>query len=973
MPEHDGGRDAGSDALTAVIGALNGAGEDLDAMSLAELLWLSARMPGRAAARDGGSGGGADPATSEDLRERLPDWDGEAHSVYQAADGEGATLAARRVIVPRASALPHARQLASALRPLGRPWRNGRRQQLDVDATVSDYARSGELVPAFRPGPERWFDLTVVVDRSPTMAVWDATVDELLKVLATSGVFRTLRTTGIDSGKGGEQPVNEGPPPGRRRDGWATTAHSRRLLLVVSDCVSGGDAVWDLLRRSSAVTPTVLLNPLPPQIWRRSGLDLPAVKVSPPPAAGSPNVRLRYLVPPLLDALPDTLGGRGHTWVPVPVVALSPHSVARWTRMLMRGDPAGCQAVLVPEPGIIPRPPAPRPGPPDGGQLVEAFLHSASSPALRLAVLCSPYPGLNTALIHLIRHELVPEATSADVAEVVVSGLFSISEGAAGGSGPVLRFRDGVRERLTARLGARDARRTREAVSRFIAAHPSATAHFEALVPAADGRAAISTEAAPFADVSPRTLDALGATAAGDGPVTSVADAADGLDVMDAVERPSPPESPVTPPAPAAWAGRPRPRDAWTGDDRPDHRPYFFLSYAHTPRYAEGADPDMWVERLFRDLCGHVMAMTDLPAGAPAGFMDREIRSGEGWSERLGEVLATCRTFVPLFSPRYFASEMCGKEWYAFAERAVYHHARSGSPVEPIVPALWVPTPPEMLPGPATRLQVNHRVFGDRYATDGLYGLIKLRLFAEEYERAVYELAKRIVSVADTAKLPPGSPVDYRSVPSAFGAPGGMPGNLRLAVAAPTAGELPEGRSPFYYGATRGAWNPFRPLSQRAAADLVASLVFVSNRQVDIVPFDEGLTGPGERNPSHGPLILLVDPWAVRVPQLRARLMALDRLHRPDVKVVILWNPTDPQSAEAGPDLSDDLARTLPTLLHRDEPPLSRASKNSVLNIKALGRVVPAVVRDVYSAYHRQAQSPLDAARPALRDPADGS
>jgi hypothetical protein len=44
----------------------------------------------------------------------------------------------------------------------------------------------------------------------------------------------------------------------------------------------------------------------------------------------------------------------------------------------------------------------------------------------------------------------------------------------------------------------------------------------------------------------------------------------------------------------------------------------------------------MWVERLFRDLCGHVMAMTDLPAGAPAGFMDREIRSGEGWSERLG-------------------------------------------------------------------------------------------------------------------------------------------------------------------------------------------------------------------------------------------------------------------------------------------------------------------------------------------------
>ncbi|MEU7735576.1 FxsC protein, partial [Streptomyces griseus] len=43
------------------------------------------------------------------------------------------------------------------------------------------------------------------------------------------------------------------------------------------------------------------------------------------------------------------------------------------------------------------------------------------------------------------------------------------------------------------------------------------------------------------------------------------------------------------------------------------HRPYFFLSYAHTPGYGGGTDPDMWVERLFQDLCGHVMAMTDLP------------------------------------------------------------------------------------------------------------------------------------------------------------------------------------------------------------------------------------------------------------------------------------------------------------------------------------------------------------------------
>lgn len=183
----------------------------------------------------------------------------------------------------------------------------------------------------------------------------------------------------------------------------------------------------------------------------------------------------------------------------------------------------------------------------------------------------------------------------------------------------------------------------------------------------------------------------------------------------------------------------------------------------------------MWVERLFRDLCSHVMALTNLPAGSEPGFMDREIRSGEGWSERLGRALATSRVFVPLFSPRYFASEMCGKEWYAFAQRAVHHGAVNNQSAEAIVPALWVPVPPDRLPGPAERLQFNHNAFGERYVTDGLYGLIKLRGYADQYERAVYELARRIVSTAEAARLEPSRPVDYRTVPSAFGAVGALP------------------------------------------------------------------------------------------------------------------------------------------------------------------------------------------------------
>ncbi|MFK8908249.1 TIR-like protein FxsC, partial [Streptomyces sp. YS-3] len=122
-------------------------------------------------------------------------------------------------------------------------------------------------------------------------------------------------------------------------------------------------------------------------------------------------------------------------------------------------------------------------------------------------------------------------------------------------------------------------------------------------------------------------------------------------------------------------------------------RPYFFLSYAHTPKNdPRDKDPDLWVRRFFRDLSAHVMQLTALPAGVPAGFMDQHVRPGEDWQEQITEALALCRVFVPLYSPRYFLSEQCGREWFAFAGREALHQSRSEHHAPPaIVPALWLP------------------------------------------------------------------------------------------------------------------------------------------------------------------------------------------------------------------------------------------------------------------------------------------
>ncbi|MFZ3469338.1 TIR-like protein FxsC [Streptomyces sp. 4.24] len=394
-------------------------------------------------------------------------------------------------------------------------------------------------------------------------------------------------------------------------------------------------------------------------------------------------------------------------------------------------------------------------------------------------------------------------------------------------------------------------------------------------------------------------------------------------------------------------------------------QPYFFLSYAHTPRFgAGGPDPDMWVERLFRDLCSHVMALTNLPAGAEAGFMDREIRSGEGWSERLGAALATCRVFVPLFSPRYFASEMCGKEWFAFAQRAIQHEALSNQPAEAIVPALWVPVPPSQLPLPAERLQFNHNTFGERYVTDGLYGLIKLRGYAEQYESAVYELAKRIVRVAETVRLDPIRPLDYRLVPSAFGSPSSTARTLHVTVAAASRHDLPEGRSPEYYGDSALEWNPYHPVSQRPIAYVAEDLVRNLNYQTSVGSFDDEAGHFDSKQPPTRPEILIVDRWAVEDEQRRTRLAAFDQESRPWINVVVPWNRYDHQSRAKESELAHRLEETMPVKMSQGRA-ACRAAANGVANMETLGQILPQVVEAAAQQFLRHAQVYPPAGSPA--------
>jgi FxsC-like protein len=399
-----------------------------------------------------------------------------------------------------------------------------------------------------------------------------------------------------------------------------------------------------------------------------------------------------------------------------------------------------------------------------------------------------------------------------------------------------------------------------------------------------------------------------------------------------------------------------------------DSSPFFYLSYPHSPRDDQGgSDPDLWIAQLYDHLCEHIRQLADLPPGMKPGFMDRELRAGEEWQSRQTQALATCRVFVPLYSRRYFKSEYCGREWFAFTRRALNQAAKGVGRVETIVPALWIPMRSEQLPEAARSIQFNPGDFGPLYAEHGFYGIMKVSRWRDAYEEAVYRLARRIVEAAEASPVEPDYSFSFENLPSAFGGSGAPePGDklLRVTVIAPRRDELPVGRDSQYYGTEARDWNPYRGDSMRSlaehAADLARSLSYTPDVG-DLYQHEATLLAD---EPPSGPQVLLIDPWAVTQPECENLLRRLDVMDKPWVQVVVVWNQQDAQMEANADKLRAALDAALPRKL-RGGRATSTLAIRGVPSLEDFGIVLSTVIAAASRQYLRHASTP---SRPTLRD-----
>lgn len=518
-----GGADPGREnGLRRCVRSVLALGLELDATSIAEALWLAAVSAARqeqpsaaqqeAVAEPAASGAGL--AATERKRPALPATvPAGRRADAEAVPGAGpeALVPGRRALVgpPRSGSQPL--DLSRALRPFRRRWPEGRMLQFDIDETVQSYARTWKLVPRFRPAPERWFEVDIVVDDSPSMTVWGDTIPVVSTLLRQLGAFRMIRTWRISVT--GPVPLlhNEGGQP--VGPGQLRSPGGRRLIIIVSDgCAAGWfrPEAWNLVRTWAGSTPTALISPLATRLWGRTGLGLPTGRVG-PGVPGSGNAQLQFAVPRHELASGDEPDAGG--WLPLPAATLTPHMLGRWARMLMKADPRGCDALLIPPVRHPPETDADdATDPAAGARLVNAFRRTASPEAGRLAVLCAPFRAVSLGLLGLLGAELVPEASAADLAEVIVGGLFRPAATASGSpGGELLRFRPGVRERLRELLPETDGWRAYTALIKHVTEGSGAEATFAAGVPDPLGDITIPAGLLPFAAASREALEFLDA------------------------------------------------------------------------------------------------------------------------------------------------------------------------------------------------------------------------------------------------------------------------------------------------------------------------------------------------------------------------------------------------------------------------------------------------------------------------------
>ncbi|MER5348848.1 TIR-like protein FxsC [Kitasatospora sp. NPDC002551] len=388
-------------------------------------------------------------------------------------------------------------------------------------------------------------------------------------------------------------------------------------------------------------------------------------------------------------------------------------------------------------------------------------------------------------------------------------------------------------------------------------------------------------------------------------------------------------------------------------------RPYFFFSYARRDQMVGGA----FVDQFFTDLRDELARIEPEAGPGELAYRDTErLRVGDDWERQLSRMVGSSRTMVALYSPAYFASDYCGKEWTAFDARTRRHEEQTGDSVPALIPVLWEP-PPEDLPAEVRRIQYIQHDFGPEYATGGLRHLLRTDPHGTAYRLVVRVIAERVREAAgwrvtelrdlDLGRVegcfpvPEIAPVAVRSSLVRLFVAARWSGDHRSAAAAAATGDrVPAQRSEGtaavgaddadgadaryrggWYGAHPRDWAPYHPPRLPSLAVQAQQVITRAGHSTSLETVGPDLGEALDRARENNEVsVLLVDPWAAGRDPYRQALRDFDRQNHPVTAVLLPDSSEDPPPGPARARLWEGVREVFArTWLHRSGPePLFR-------------------------------------------------
>ena len=433
-----------SSNLATVIARLKNAGIDWDGENIADLLWLAnyIDVPELAAAKVPEA-----EADNEDIVEveidNTPPTPPSApeFSLYSQAPQQTQTPKAQApqngipFQTPTAPALRKTLELGRSLRPLMRRVDSYTQTVLDEEATAEQTAERQFCMTMVQPARERWLELALVIEDSASSFLWRDTIRDFQQILERQGAFRTVTVWYLQTSMSGsillyaKRPIPESMPRPRDPKGLID-ASGRRLILVISDCIS---PAWQRGRLQTGYLdlwakhgPVAILQMLPSRMWSRTALETGLQTTFSTRGPGGTNTQL-------VDPLPKEFHRDYGLELKLPVITLEPSSITQWARVLAgfgdtqttgiwylldelvddfdEQESVGAEAV-----------PATQGEPDYPEQLVDRFSQTASQTARELASLMALVP-VEISLVYIIQAKLLPQSSPLHVAEVFLSGL----------------------------------------------------------------------------------------------------------------------------------------------------------------------------------------------------------------------------------------------------------------------------------------------------------------------------------------------------------------------------------------------------------------------------------------------------------------------------------------------------------------------------------------------------------------------